>query len=58
MPHIDARLLPVLTDVERGLRELGLAASQRGRMLVTDGQRAEVFELFRWYHVGTGLRCR
>lgn len=34
---------------------VGLAAAERGRAYVDDEQRAHVFELFRWYRLGTGL---
>ena len=37
MPRLDAGLMPVVVDLERGLRELG------------------IFDLFRWYRLGTGL---
>ena len=63
LPYLDAETTAAVRPVLDGFTGadaamVGLAASQRGRMLVTDGQRAEVFELFRWYHVGTGLRSR
>jgi len=34
---------------------VGIAAGERGRGLVEDEHRTEIFELFRWYRLGTGL---
>lgn len=34
---------------------VGLAAAERGRLWADDDRRSYVFELFRWYRLGTGL---
>ncbi len=34
---------------------VGIAAGERRRDLIEDQHRAEIFELFRWYRLGTGL---
>ena len=34
---------------------VGIAAGERGRGLIEDEDRADIFELFRWYRLGTGL---
>jgi len=34
---------------------VGIAAGERRRGLIEDRHRTEIFELFRWYRLGTGL---
>lgn len=34
---------------------VGIVAREKGRLIVEDDQRIEIFELFRWYRLGTGL---
>lgn len=34
---------------------VGIAAEEMGRVFVEDEHRTEIFELFRWYRLGTGL---
>ena len=34
---------------------IGDVARETGRLIVEDGHRLEIFELFRWYRLGTGL---
>jgi hypothetical protein len=34
---------------------VGMTAAEKGRFDADDEQRAHVFELFRWYRLGTGL---
>lgn len=46
-------VLDRFTDADADV--VGIAAAERGRLYVDDEQRAEVFELFRWYRLGTGL---
>jgi hypothetical protein len=88
MPRIEPDLIPVVTDLERGLRELGIpfgvigalvpellldappprmtkdadvtvaveiVTREKGRLVVEDEYRTEIFELFRWYRLGTQL---
>ena len=61
MPRVDPGLMPVVVDLERRLRELGIPffswtfgrRETRG-LIVEDEHRLEV-DLFRWYRLGTGL---
>lgn len=47
---------PVLDRfIDPGADVVNLAAAGRGRLLVDDDENIEVFELFRWYRLGTGL---
>ena len=34
---------------------VGIVARETGRFIVEDEHRLEIFELFRWYRLGTGL---
>lgn len=34
---------------------VGIVAREKGRLIVDDEERAEIFELFRWYRLGIGL---
>lgn len=47
---------PVLTRFDEPEADVvGIAAGERRRGLIEDQHRAEIFELFRWYRLGTGL---
>ena len=59
-PFLDAplrRTLPALLDRfdDADADVVGIAAGEKGRLYLDDEQRAETFELFRWYRLGTGL---
>ena len=34
---------------------IGIAAGERSQGMIEDEDRTEIFELFRWYRLGTGL---
>ena len=59
MPRIEPGLVPVVTDLERGLRELGIPFAVVGALvpeLLLDARpRTEIFQLYRWFRLGGGL---
>ncbi len=48
-----AAILEGFTDPDAAL--VGVVARERGRLLLEDDERADIFERFRWYRLGTGL---
>jgi hypothetical protein len=60
MPRIEPGLVAVVTDLERGLRELGIPFGIVGALvpdllLKADEERVQIFEHFRWYRLGAEL---
>jgi predicted nucleotidyltransferase len=59
-PFLDESVVATVTSVLERLDDpdaelVGTAAAERGRLYVEDEHRTHVFELFRWYRLGTGL---
>jgi predicted nucleotidyltransferase len=59
-PLLDASITHTVRDVldrfdEPDAHVVGIAMAEGGRTWVDDDRRAHVFELFRWYRLGTGL---
>ena len=80
MSRIEPTLVPVVTDLERGLGAdgrrfldkplrdavtgvldrfsdpdadvIGIVAREKGRALIEDEERSQIFEHFRWYRLG------
>jgi predicted nucleotidyltransferase len=59
-PFLDDAVVATVTAVLERLDDpeaelVGTAAAETGRLYVQDEHRTQVFELFRWYRLGTGL---
>ena len=59
-PFLDASLSTTVTAVlercdDPDAELVGVVAREKGRLLIDDEDRAEIFELFRWYRLGAGL---
>lgn len=59
-PYLDAETAAAVGRVLQGFTDpdadvVSLAAADRGRLLVNEEDRVQVFELFRWYRLGAGL---
>lgn len=59
-PFLDDSVVATVTSVLERFDDpdaelVGIAAAGKGRLYLEDEHRAHVFELFRWYRLGTGL---
>lgn len=59
-PFLDDSVVATVTSVLERLDDpdaelVGIAAAEKGRPYLEDDHRTHVFELFRWYRLGTGL---
>jgi hypothetical protein len=59
-PFLDEPLSQAVTAVldrfsDPDAEVVGTVAREQGRLVVEDDHRIDIFELFRWYRLGTGL---